>query len=214
VNLLSPEAGPGALPTITTDRLILRAFEPSDLDALAELTMDAETMRYIAGGEGWTRATGEFLGWNGLQNPRRWMSMVMDCPLPSDTIEVGWTLRPKSLGRGYATEAARAWVAYGFEALTLPEIIAVHDPANVASERVMDRLGMTQRETVELNDGDTLCLHLLGRDTLDGGLQASPGASTAAVSPGSPNSAFHLPSSDAAEAPRTRAIPPGVPSAC
>jgi RimJ/RimL family protein N-acetyltransferase len=111
------------------------------------------------------RTTGQFIGWNGLQNPRRWMSMVMDPTLPEDTIEVGWTLRPESLGRGYATEAASAWLDYGFTTLGLTEIIAVHDPPNTASERVMDRLGMTRRETLDLTDGDTLCLHVLTRQT-------------------------------------------------
>ncbi len=56
--------------------------------------------------------------------------------------EVGWHLRQASWGKGYATEAARAVIAYGFDTLQLPIIYAVVRPENIASMRVARRLGM------------------------------------------------------------------------
>ena len=178
------------LPTLTTPRLILRPFDPAaDLEPLARIARDADTMRYLAHGRPWThqesvemigrhvaqyghglgfgavldKATGEFAGWAGVQNPKRWPKMMVDLELPCDVIEVGWTLAPPWRGRGYATEAARAWLGYGFASLGLEEIIAVHDVPNVASERVMDRLGMTRRHTFSLTDGSRMCLHATDR---------------------------------------------------
>jgi ribosomal-protein-alanine N-acetyltransferase len=58
-------------------------------------------------------------------------------------IEVGWALLPSRWGRGYATEAARAALAYGFGELGLHEIVAVTRPDNLRSQRVMQKLGMT-----------------------------------------------------------------------
>jgi RimJ/RimL family protein N-acetyltransferase len=57
--------------------------------------------------------------------------------------EVGWHLRRDAWGKGYATEAGQAIVKYGFEALHLSVIYAIAYPENLASIRVMQRLGMT-----------------------------------------------------------------------
>jgi RimJ/RimL family protein N-acetyltransferase len=61
---------------------------------------------------------------------------------PMEEVEVGWHLRPDRWGRGYATEAARAMLAYAFEILRLPEVLAVVYKENTASIRVCKRLGM------------------------------------------------------------------------
>ena len=57
--------------------------------------------------------------------------------------EVGWHLRQASWGKGYATEAGRGAFEYGFSVLRLPVLYAVVNPANVASMRVAQRLGMS-----------------------------------------------------------------------
>ncbi len=59
--------------------------------------------------------------------------------------EVGWHLRRSAWGKGYATEAGRAALNYGFTVLGLPIIYAVTHPQNYASMRVAQRLGMTHR---------------------------------------------------------------------
>jgi len=69
---------------------------------------------------------------------------VLFKPLPNGVgeVEVGWHLHPDSWGHGYATEAARAVIAEGFDA-GLPEVYAVVRPGNEASLAVCRRLGMT-----------------------------------------------------------------------
>jgi RimJ/RimL family protein N-acetyltransferase len=57
-------------------------------------------------------------------------------------VEVGWRLARAHWGRGYATEAARATVADGFERLGLAEIVSFTTPANLRSRAVMEKLGM------------------------------------------------------------------------
>jgi RimJ/RimL family protein N-acetyltransferase len=59
-------------------------------------------------------------------------------------VEVGWRLAQNYWGRGFATEAARAAVADGFDRFGLEEIVSFTVPANVRSVRVMERLGMTR----------------------------------------------------------------------
>ena len=59
-------------------------------------------------------------------------------------VEVGWRLATAAWGRGYATEAARAALRFGFEDLGLTEIVSFTAPANVKSRAVMERLGMTR----------------------------------------------------------------------
>jgi RimJ/RimL family protein N-acetyltransferase len=61
---------------------------------------------------------------------------------PTAEVEVGWHLRPDRWGRGYATEAGRAMLDYGFEVLRLPEVLAIVYKQNTASIRVCQRLGM------------------------------------------------------------------------
>ncbi len=66
--------------------------------------------------------------------------------LPSQDFEVGWHLRRASWGKGYATEAGRGMLKYGFNVLNLPVIYAVVKPENHASIRVTQRLGMKRME--------------------------------------------------------------------
>ena len=75
-------------------------------------------------------ATGEFVGRVGPWQPEGWPGF-----------EIGWTLRPKFWGRGYATEAAAECVRYAFTAMDRPRVISLIAPGNVRSIRVAERLG-------------------------------------------------------------------------
>ena len=77
-----------------------------------------------------------FIGFVGLAEPQ-FEAHFTPC------VEVGWRLAREHWGRGYATEAARAALEFGFGNLELDEIVALTTPANVRSRRVMERLGMT-----------------------------------------------------------------------
>lgn len=154
---------------LRTDRLVLRAWREADLAPWAALNADPEVREYFpevltseqsaasaAGfqadlderGWGWwaveVRATGEFIGFTGLD--------PVDEDVPFTGVEAGWRLARPAWGRGYATEAARAVVAFGFDSLALPEILAVTAAANLRSQAVMHRLGMTRNPADDFDD--------------------------------------------------------------
>lgn len=147
-----------------TARLVLRELLPDDAPALFLLNEDPEVLRYtgdlpfaselhareflidypstsyLRDGHGrWaclSRATGELLGWCGLRTH------------DSGEVDLGYRLFARCWGRGYATEAAAACLDVGFDELRLPEIVARAADANVASLRVIAKLGMQRREAV------------------------------------------------------------------
>lgn len=81
----------------------------------------------------------QIVGWAGLQY------------LPElDETEVGYLLDKPSWGKGFATEAARASVKFGFDRCGLDHIIALVHPENHASRRVIEKCGMTHAETIHL----------------------------------------------------------------
>ena len=80
-----------------------------------------------------------------LDQPDQFIGWVCLHTLPGYTdIEIGYCFAPAARGFGYATEAGRACLDYGFGTLGLNEIVAVIDPANDRSQRVIARLGFTQ----------------------------------------------------------------------
>ena len=87
------------------------------------------------------RADGRFLGRAGLNY---WEQF--------DEVEAGWTLRAEAWGRGYATEAARAFLDWGFDTLDTPYVTAMIRPGNAPSVQVAERLGCTVRREDALFD--------------------------------------------------------------
>jgi len=153
-------------PTLTTPNLVLRRLEASDAPTLHNIyQMDGvltffpsaapppleKVARFIAGQEkhwleyrcgNWgiqPHGETEIIGWAGLQF------------LPElDETEVGYLLSPPQWGKGYATEAARESLRFGFEHLNLNRIIALVHPENLASRRVLAKCGMVYEETIHL----------------------------------------------------------------
>jgi ribosomal-protein-alanine N-acetyltransferase len=140
---------------LETDRLSMRWLTERDLDELAALRADSDIMRYI--GEQ-TRekvsqrlqvyiASYEKFGFGScgvsLKGQRR---LIGWCGLGAleDTgeIEVGYGFEKPYWGQGLATEAAGAWLRYGFEHAGLKRIVAIAMPENIGSWRVMEKLGM------------------------------------------------------------------------
>jgi RimJ/RimL family protein N-acetyltransferase len=83
------------------------------------------------------RFRAHFTGKRSAQRGRSPSGVVEEC------VEVGWRIAREHWGRGYATEAARASLSFGFERLGLPEIVAFTAAGNARSRRVMEKLGMT-----------------------------------------------------------------------
>lgn len=143
-----------------TDRLLLRPWAADDVDPLAAIFAEGEVWRFpfdrgltreeterflqrqiehwdVHGFGMWaaeSKDANALIGYIGLAVPT-WLPQV----LPA--VEVGWRLHPDFWGRGLATEGGRAGLRYGFEALGLDRIISIFTPENVASGRVMTKLG-------------------------------------------------------------------------
>lgn len=173
-----------AIPELLTERLLLRGWRESDRTPFAAQNADPETMRLVGGPKSaaetdayiehtlkdwaehgcgkWVleeRATGAFVGALGLQRIRFEADFT-------PAIEVAWRLTRAFWGRGYATEAARAAIAWGFETLNLSEILALTVPENRPSWRVMERLGMDYVGSFDhpaLAEDDPLRPHILYR---------------------------------------------------
>ncbi|MFI9649381.1 GNAT family N-acetyltransferase [Streptomyces sp. NPDC052040] len=154
---------------LRSERLHLRRWRASDLAPWAAMNADPEVRKHLGEpltreqsdasvaryreafdrqGYGWwaveVRATGRFIGFAGLDR--------VDDDMPFAGVEIGWRLARAAWGRGYATEAARAVLAHGFDDLGLTEILAVTTVANVRSQAVMRRLGMTRDPADDFDD--------------------------------------------------------------
>jgi len=104
---------------------------------------------------------GGFVGFCGLTVPSFLPAVV-------GAAEIGWRFVRDAWGRGYATEAARAAVAFGFSAeVGVPEILALVDPGNARSLRVCEKLGMTARPD-RVHPGTGARVRVLGVRAADG----------------------------------------------
>lgn len=148
---------------LETPRLKLEPYDDSHYEGLRVMDSDAGVMRYITGGivktpeETWEgirrvqarwdkynfswwaireKSSGAIVGAACLQH----LANVDGAPL-----EIGWRLVPDHMGKGYATEAAKAIVDYAVEQVGATYLVAVADPENIPSQRVMQRLGMTYK---------------------------------------------------------------------
>ncbi len=174
---------------ITTDRLILRSWEEADLEPFAKLNADPRVMEYFPAKlskaesdllaqriknkmdeKGWgmwavsVPGIAEFIGFIGLNSEDR-----VSFPAPfTPAVEVGWRIAFEYWGKGYATEGAKAALAYGFETLKLGEIVSFTAVQNMRSRRVMERIGMHYNpkddfEHPELSEGHPLRKYVLYR---------------------------------------------------
>lgn len=164
---------------IETKRLTLRRFREADRDTVARWNADPEFSRQLAGVlsreqsdeafDRWERhwaergfgllavewrETGELVGRVGPQFHRVW---------PADP-EVGWALDPAWWGRGIATEAGAAAVAWAFGQLGFVRVVSITTEANLASRNVMAKLGFTLHTVVGSVWGP-LWVHVLDLDT-------------------------------------------------
>lgn len=173
---------------LTTARLRLRHFRPEDRAPFAALNADREVMAHLPAlmsseesdalvdriEAGFSKhgfglwaveviGSGEFIGFTGLSIPG------FEAPF-TPAVEVGWRLALSAWGHGYATEAARAALDFGFGERGLPEVVSFTSPGNERSVAVMRRLGMTRDpkddfEHPRLPPGSRLSHHVLYRMT-------------------------------------------------
>ncbi len=155
------------IPEVETERLILRGPVPADLDPWTAAVADPDVLRYIPrrrgltpreraerllhgseqlwelpppGGFGWVitrKADGQFMGW--LQGEP--FQEATDC-------ELAYILDKPYWGQGFATEATRAAVRFGFENPGWDRMVAAIMPANVGSRRVLEHLGFVYERDI------------------------------------------------------------------
>lgn len=151
---------------VETDRLIIRLFRLSDVEAMNCIFGDAEVMRFGDGVQT-TEWVQDWLRWcleKYQQNQEIGPWAVVEksseavtgycglfyfpdvCGQPET--EIGYRLARSYWGYGYATEAASAVLNYAFNTLHLPRLIAIIDPSNVQSIRVAEKLGMRYEKDV------------------------------------------------------------------
>jgi len=162
-----------------TRRLQLRAFEDTDAEAFFRLNSNPQVIRYTgeapcesiaSAREGirthpdwplygigrWAvidKISGEVIGFAGLK-----------CLTDLNEVDLGYRFLPQYWGRGLATEASIACVAYGFDELGLGRIIGITLPQNGASMRVLEKVGMVRQEPI-LYEGEPAELFVIDRES-------------------------------------------------
>lgn len=169
---------------VETERLLLGELLPMDEKGMFELDSDEEVHRYVSDGVvksveesavvidmiraqyrshgigRWAvieKTTQSFLGWAGLKVEKRTINNH------TNFYDLGYRLIQKYWGKGFATEAARAALLYGFEALQLSEIYADADCENTASRNVLEKAGLRYVETFD-DDGYAVDWFAITRD--------------------------------------------------
>ncbi|HEX5228253.1 MAG TPA: GNAT family N-acetyltransferase [Bryobacteraceae bacterium] len=154
------------IPTLETERLILRAYTREDFPAYAAMRADGEVMRHIGNAEpiseeeawgafvknpgmwqfmgfgSWAiveKESGSFVGGLGYIERRRDRGADL-----SGVPEMGWSLVRTAFGKGYATEAVRAALAWGHDSLGPIRVIALTSEDNFASMRVAEKCGFRE----------------------------------------------------------------------
>ncbi len=159
---------------IETGRLLLRQWRDEDVDPFVDICADPEVMQYIGDGRPRTRerteqhvrefrrawrdcgfglyvieetASGRMIGFSGFLVPD-FLPEIMQA------VEIAWRLARDCWGKGYATEASRAVLETAAPAFGLRRVVSICHVDNVASERVMQKIGMRfERETVVPDGG-------------------------------------------------------------
>jgi [ribosomal protein S5]-alanine N-acetyltransferase len=152
---------------IETARLYMRQFTPDDLDDLYRIYSDSEVMKYLSEGVRNREETAADL----LQIIADWEKhgfglwavvnkqnnqLISDGGLrflgKTPKVEVGYVLAKAYWRKGLAAEVAAASLKYGFEVLKLDKIVAVADTENIASRRVMEKVGMKYQHNFDYCD--------------------------------------------------------------
>lgn len=179
---------------LTTERLVLRTWRQDDLPAFAALNSDPAVMEFL-GGQPLPRQESDAIAAyaNGLWSTKRLGLLAMErredgafvgmCGLHvlhewyPDDVELAFRLAREHWGHGYATEAAGAWLAYGFDVLGLDEVISVTDrePPNTRSIAVACGVGMVWDHDAELAEDGTTFAAVVHRITAGQWRAARPG---------------------------------------
>ncbi|XNQ64739.1 GNAT family N-acetyltransferase [Alkalihalobacillus sp. 1P02AB] len=138
---------------MVTERLIIRNFAEADWSDVFLYTSDPAVMKYLPEGVMTQEDTQKLVNENLRDDATKFSILLREdnqlighiafFPYFGDhTYEIGWVLNPKYYNCGYATEAAKAFLNYGFQQLNLHRIVATCQPENVPSFKLMEKIGM------------------------------------------------------------------------
>lgn len=146
---------------IQTDRLILRTWQKNDTQAYFDMNQDPKVIEHLLGALTMEQVTDFMIAKNQQQQERGYTLWAVELKKTSafigfiglnytdwpahftPAVEIGWRLASQYWHQGYATEGAKACLDYGFNKLGLKEVVSFTVPANLASIKVMERIGMT-----------------------------------------------------------------------
>lgn len=169
-----------------TSRLILRKWRDSDVAPFAKLNADPRVMQHFPATLSYKESAQMvkristhfdehgFGLWAAELKEQRQFAGFIGLSIPQFTtdftpcVEIGWRLDLPFWNQGYASEGAQAVLEFGFTQCELNEIVSFTVPANGASRRVMEKIGMTyinQFDHPALAEGDPLRTHVLYRIT-------------------------------------------------
>lgn len=177
---------PLEIPSLETERLILRPFDVADSQALAAIHGDEETMRFLGGQTDGTLlgAYDKILAYTGhwaLHGYGRWAvteratgrvigrTGFLDAPYEWPGNELGWTLLRETWGKGYATEAATAARDFGFREIGMERVISMIHPDNTSSQAVARRLGETPWKPFTFRGADCMLWSITRAEWLNRG---------------------------------------------
>jgi RimJ/RimL family protein N-acetyltransferase len=168
-------------PTIETARLRLRPRTLSDLDAILAMDLDPEVFRYLVSeapdasqrreetrsriAAGWPKQGGHWV----IEWKKR-SGLLGACYLvpmsDGNLVGLGYRLAKSAWGQGVATEAALAVLNHGFKRFGYETIVAVHHPENLASRRVIEKLGFKSTGVIPYSGSEVPCYRLARNDFL------------------------------------------------
>lgn len=156
---------------LETERLVLRPFTADDYDVLHEMRSDEEVSRYLYSYPFSPERTRDFLevkiAGASVEHEGQWLSAAATLRETGEVVadvallwlseehrqgEIGFVVHPAHQGRGFALEASRPLLAFGFETLGLHRIMGRLDARNEASARVLSKLGMQQEAHLVENE--------------------------------------------------------------
>lgn len=165
-----------AEPILTTPRLVFRPFAPDDFDLMATLHRDPEVGRYMGGvwDDAKIRSRLElFVVEQAERGHSKWAAFTREGAFvgragvsywpPTGEIELGYSLLPAFWGGGLATEAAAGVAAWAFANLPLDHIIGFTDLRNTASQRVLEKIGMTRQPDADIGLGEPSAIYRMDR---------------------------------------------------
>ncbi len=156
---------------LETTRLLMKPLKEDDFDKVYQLQSNPDVMRYIGSGKPRTKEhiqrlfqllldhqkkhrftlcptyekkSGAFIGFSGL------IHLALDDSNPD--IEVGYWLLPEFWGKGYATEAVKAWSQWAFDHLSIDVLVGVTQPKHIDSQRVLEKSGFCNRGISQYRD--------------------------------------------------------------